>query len=184
MNLYISNYIFCFCPASLVPPCDLNMMLIQVKAEVTPLWYEYGEMLGVPQEILNQLRAMDTDDYDKLVEILDVWFMKFPVRAGPSWKEVALSLREIGLNELAANIMRVYTTGKEETVFLPPFPLSLFPHQSMPPPKQNPYQLWALFRNILPTACAYRICCGSYHLLEPLNDIGLQIIVVCLFPCV
>ena len=89
------------------------MMLIQVKAEVTPLWYEYGVVLGVPQDILNELRGMNADDIDKLIEVLDFWFRKFPASGGPSWKEVALSLREIGLNELAARIMTVYTTGEE-----------------------------------------------------------------------
>ncbi len=90
------------------------MMLIQVKAEVTPLWYEYGEVLGVPQEVLKELKGMEADNIDKLVEILDYWFRKFPRGAGPTWKEVALSLKEIGLNKLAKDLMKVDTTGETQ----------------------------------------------------------------------
>lgn len=90
---------------------DLNMMLIQVR-DVIPKWYEYGEALGAPQEMLEQLREMEMGDYDKLVEILDNWFRQFPRGSAPTWKDVAEALQVVGLNKLAADIMKVYTTGE------------------------------------------------------------------------
>lgn len=88
------------------------MVLIQVKADVTPLWYEYGVVLAVPQELLQKLKATETDDSNRLVEILDFWFQKFQPGGGPTWNEVALSLRDIGLKKLADDLMKVETTGK------------------------------------------------------------------------
>ena len=95
-----------------VPACDLDMMLIQVKEEVAPLWYEYGKVLALPEKVLKDIKKLEMSDMDKLVEVLDYWFRKFPPGGGPTWKEVAVSIREIGLTTLADKLIKVDTTGE------------------------------------------------------------------------
>ena len=86
------------------------MMLIQVR-EVIPKWNEYGQALGVPPELLKELEKMRMGDYEKLVEMLDYWFRQFPQGSQPTWRDVAIGLQGVGLGTLAADIMKVYTTG-------------------------------------------------------------------------
>ena len=90
---------------------DLNMMLIQVR-EVIPDWYAYGGAIGVPTQVLDEMRNMQCDDYGKLVEMADYWFHIHSRDPAPTWKEVAHGLSAIGHNKLADDIMKVYITGQ------------------------------------------------------------------------
>ena len=88
------------------------MMLIQVRA-VIPSWFPFGEALGVPVEVLKEVQKMALEDYDKLVEVLDYWFRAFPKGTQPTWRTVAMALQTVGQEGLSADIMKVYTTGKD-----------------------------------------------------------------------
>ena len=87
------------------------MMLIQVRA-VIPSWFPFGEALGVPVEVLKEVQEMALGDYDKLVEVLDYWFRSFPKGTQPTWRTVSMALQTVGLDELSADIMKVYATGR------------------------------------------------------------------------
>ncbi len=101
-------YIFIFLDASL----DLNMMIIQVRPIISE-WFNFGEAIGIPQEILVELNAMTLGDYDKLVEMLDYWFNSFPKVAPPTWRDVAKGLNIIGKNRMASELMKVYDSGSK-----------------------------------------------------------------------
>ena len=90
---------------------DLNMLLIQIR-EIKSHWYAYGEALGVSPKLLDEIKEMQLEDYDKLVEVLDVYFRTHSQDLPPTWKEIAEALRVIGYEKMAVNIMKVYITGK------------------------------------------------------------------------
>ena len=89
---------------------DLNMLLIQIR-EIKSHWYAYGEALGVSPITLDDIKEMQLEDYDKLVEVLDVFFHTHSQDLPPTWKEIAEALRVIGYEKMAVNIMKVYITG-------------------------------------------------------------------------
>ena len=89
---------------------DLNMLLIQIR-EIKSHWYAYGEALGVSPKTLDEIKEMQLEDYDKLVEVLDVFFHTHSQDPPPTWKEIAEALTVIGYEKMAVNIMKVYITG-------------------------------------------------------------------------
>jgi hypothetical protein len=111
--------LWCFVASAADASLDLNMMLIQVR-EVIPTWFPFGEALGVPEDYLQQVQEMKMEDYDKLVEVLDYWFRAFPKGTQPTWRTVAMALQTVGFDRLSADIMKVYTTGKDSLLPLPP----------------------------------------------------------------
>ena len=90
---------------------DLNMLLIQIR-EIKSHWYPYGEALGVSPKLLDEVKGMQLEDYDKLVEVLDAYFRTHSQDPPPTWREIAEALRVIGYEKMAVNIMKVYITGK------------------------------------------------------------------------
>lgn len=85
---------------------NLDSLLIQLRAQVTPKWYEFGTAIGMPAELLNQYSSYPRDEC--LIEILNYWLNN---RQSPTWRDVAEVLRDIELRELAEGIMNVYKTG-------------------------------------------------------------------------
>ena len=86
---------------------NLDNLLIQIKIEVTPNWYKFGEAIGVENEVLDKFARYPPEQ--SIVEVLDHWLRN---HAGqPTWKEVAEALRGTGLQQLAFNIEQVYKTG-------------------------------------------------------------------------
>ena len=90
---------------------DLNSLIMQLSP-VEHVWKSYGEAIGVPQDILSQINSMEVGNHDKLVEVIDYWLHMHPKNIPPTWKEVCKGLEIIGYNELAEEIVKVYTTGK------------------------------------------------------------------------
>ena len=90
---------------------DLNMLLIQIR-KIKSHWYAYGEALGVSPKMLDEIKEMQLEDYDKLVEVLDAYFRTHSLDSPPTWKEIAEALRVIGYEKMAVDIMKVYITGK------------------------------------------------------------------------
>ena len=85
---------------------NLNTLLIQVRCQVTPLWYEFGVAAGVSMDTLN--KCLNCTPEESIVEVLDYW-----LRQGKkTWQDVARVLSKIHLQELAEKILEVYDTGK------------------------------------------------------------------------
>ena len=87
------------------PDASLNLdsLLIQLRIQVTPKWYQFGVAIGVPEDLLQQYSADES-----LIEILDYWLKN---HHNPTWRDVAEVLNDIELHELAESIMNVYETG-------------------------------------------------------------------------
>ena len=86
---------------------SLDNLLIQLRDEVTPHWYEFGLTVGVPQEFLD--KCSDHTPYQCIVEVLDYWLMHHCGQL--TWKDVAHALKKINLYQLAEKILQIYETG-------------------------------------------------------------------------
>ena len=86
---------------------SLDSLLIQLQAEVTSKWYQFGEAVGVDKETLDKYTEYPDDQC--IVEVLDFWLRNHTGQ--PTWREVADVLRGIDLQQLASNIENVYETG-------------------------------------------------------------------------
>ena len=94
------------CDADLL--LNLDSLLIQLRNEVTPMWYQFGEAIGVEKKVLD--KCIKYSPEESIVEVLDNWLRN---HAGqPTWWEVAEALRMINLMQLAFNVEKVYDTGK------------------------------------------------------------------------
>ena len=74
-------------------PLDLNSLLYKLQDQVNIQWYKLGLAIGVPKEILEQLK--DYTKEDRLVELLDYWLKHHPGQ--PTWQEVADAIRKVEL---------------------------------------------------------------------------------------
>ena len=84
---------------------NLDTLLIQLRSQVTPKWYEFGQAVGINNTILD--RCLGYPPEECVVEVLDNWLRT----SKRTWKDVAKGLSTIGLNTLAGNILKVYDTG-------------------------------------------------------------------------
>ena len=91
---------------------NLDNLLIQLRAQVSPLWYQFGEAAGVETEMLEKL-ANDCSPQDCIVEMFDYWLRK--QKEPPTWRDVAKILKVIKLEQIAAKVEEVYTTGDYDT---------------------------------------------------------------------
>lgn len=89
---------------------NLDVLLIQLRKEVTPKWYEFGVTAGVDQEILDNF-ARNCAQEDCIIEMLDYWLRNYTGRL--TWMDVAKILRLIDLEQLAVDIESIYSTGDE-----------------------------------------------------------------------
>ena len=86
---------------------SLDSLLIQLQAEVTSKWYQFGEAVGVDKETLDKYTEYPDDQC--IIEVLDFWLRNHTGQ--PTWREVADVLRGIDLQQLASDIENVYETG-------------------------------------------------------------------------
>ena len=86
---------------------NLDSLLIQVKAEVTPQWYHLGEALGVDKSVLEKCTHYPPEE--SIIEVLDSWLRNH--LGQPTWREIAETLKIIGLQQLGCDIEKVYETG-------------------------------------------------------------------------
>ena len=83
--------------------------MLQIKHEVTPVWYQFGEVIGVEKKLLDKFDVEKYPPEQCIIEVIDNWLRN---HAGqPTWREVAEALRQIGLLTLASDIEDVYKTG-------------------------------------------------------------------------
>ena len=90
------------------PDASLNLdsLLIQLRVQVTPKWHQFGVVIGVPEDLLQQYSGYPPDEC--LIEILDYWLKN---HHNPTWRDVAKGLDDIKLHELAEDIMNTYKIG-------------------------------------------------------------------------
>ena len=86
----------------------LDSLLVQLRPQVSPFWYNFGHSLGVPKETLNTF--VGYPDEECLVEVLDYWLRHR--KSKPTWRDVVKSLKHVELFQLADDILAAYKTGK------------------------------------------------------------------------
>ena len=91
-----------------VDDVNLDSLLIQLRKEVTPKWYEFGEVAGIKSEVLDNFAKNCIPD-ECVVETFDNWLRNY--KGKPTWRDVADVLRAINLQQLAFDIEQVYITG-------------------------------------------------------------------------
>ena len=85
---------------------NLDSLLIQLRAHVTPKWRQFGIAIGIPEDLLQQYSSCPIDE--RLMEIFDYWLKN---SQNPTWRDVAKILCDIELRELAEGILSIYETG-------------------------------------------------------------------------
>ena len=93
---------------------NLDLLLILLKTELTPRWYEFGLVVGVPKEVMDTYLGYPSDQC--LIEVLDYWLRHHPGQL--MWKEVAQPLREIKLFHLSKKAMQISTSGAHNSMNL------------------------------------------------------------------
>ena len=83
-------------------------MLIQIRHEVTPKWYQFGLAIGINKETLDQFSSFPPEEC--IVEISDLWLRTSETTV--TWRDVADALKEIGCHQLAEKILKMYQTGE------------------------------------------------------------------------
>ena len=86
---------------------NLDNLLIQLQAQLSSKWYQFGLSIGIQKETLNTFAEKCTPE-DCIVEMLDFWLRHH--KGQPTWKEIAEALKAIDLLQLAEDIESVYTT--------------------------------------------------------------------------
>ena len=86
---------------------NLDTLLIQIRADITPNWYEFGEAIGVLKEVLN--KWMQYPPEQSIIEVCDHWLRNCDGQ--PTWRKIAKALKKIRYQQLASDIENVYETG-------------------------------------------------------------------------
>ena len=83
---------------------NLDNLLIHLRDEVTPKWYELGEIIGVPKETLDKYSEHPPDQC--IIEILDYWLMLYSDKL--TWKDVAHALKELSFHQLSEKVLQLH----------------------------------------------------------------------------
>ena len=86
---------------------NLDTLLIQIRDEVTPKWYQFGLAVGINKETLDELSSFTPEEC--IVEMSDLWLRTSETTV--IWRDVANALKEIGCYRLAEKILKIYKTG-------------------------------------------------------------------------
>ena len=70
---------------------NLDDLIYTLRGEISSKWYSFGLALGLPNEILNQLKDYSTEEC--LVEVLDYWLKHH--QGNPTWQEIMDAKRKI-----------------------------------------------------------------------------------------
>ena len=86
----------------LTQPSSINPenLFAALHPAMTHKWNEFGESLGINEDLIDEIYTNSETDEECLKEILDVWIKK----SSPTWKEVADSLKSIGEKKLAESL--------------------------------------------------------------------------------
>ena len=80
----------------------MDNLLIALRSQATPKWYQFGQALGVDEGVLKRYRQCS--DEEAVVEMLDHWLRKEHTPR-PTWEDVARALSDIGLQQLGEEII-------------------------------------------------------------------------------
>ena len=92
---------------------NLDTLLIQIRHEITPKWYQFGLAVGINKETLDELFSNSPPE-ECIVEVLDLWLKSS--KSAVTWKDVANALKKCGYHQLAEKILKVYKTGDHNSV--------------------------------------------------------------------
>ena len=95
-----------FCNHTIDTTLNLDSLLIQLKPQVTSKWTEFANVVGL-SNLIKQLAKYSPDEC--IVEVCDQWLKSQP--NNPTWRDVANVVKEIGLYQLASDILMAYETG-------------------------------------------------------------------------
>ena len=87
---------------------NLDTLLIQIRHEVTPKWYQFGLAIGINKETLDEFSNFTPEEC--IVEVSDLWLRTSVTTL--TWRDVADALKETGCHRLAEKILKVYKTGE------------------------------------------------------------------------
>ena len=85
-------------------PVDLDSLLIHLRTEVTPKWCQFGEAVGIPEEILKKYSNYPPEEC--IVEVFDYWLRSYPSTTKPTWRDVVDVLIKIELHQLADRLLQ------------------------------------------------------------------------------
>ena len=85
-------------------PVNLDSLLIHLRSEVTPKWHQFGEAVGISEEILKKYSNYTPEEC--IVEVLDYWLRNYPSTDKPTWRDVANVLTKIDLHQLADRLLQ------------------------------------------------------------------------------
>ena len=91
-----------YCSVTVV---DLDSLLILLKEELAPKWYDFGLIVGVPQDLMDSYSGYPPDQC--LTEVLDYWLRHHTGKV--KWTEVADALKALELNQLAEKAQKLHS---------------------------------------------------------------------------
>ena len=81
-----------------VRPLTLESLLTELHPTVTPKWPKLGELLGLDEDLLDEIFTNTEADEECFRAMLEVWLQK---STNPTWKDVTDALSESGEDQLA-----------------------------------------------------------------------------------
>ena len=87
---------------------NLHNLLMQIRDQVTPQWYQFGLAVGINKDTLDEFSNFTPKEC--IIEMLDLWLRTNETAI--TWRDVADALKEIGCHRLADRILKVYKTGE------------------------------------------------------------------------
>ena len=85
-------------------PVDLDSLLIHLRSEVTPKWHQFGEAVGISEEILKKYSNYSPEEC--IMEVFDYWLRSYPSTTKPTWRDVVDVLIKIELHQLADRLLQ------------------------------------------------------------------------------
>ena len=93
-------------------PVDLDSLLIHLRSEMTPNWRQFGEAVGISEEILRKYSNYPPEEC--IVEVFDYWLRSYPSTSKPTWRDVIDVSIKIDLHQLADRLLQ----SKENNIII------------------------------------------------------------------
>ena len=75
----------------------METLFTKLYPTMTPRWMKLGELLGIDEDLLDEIYVNNETDEECLRVLLEVWLQK---STNPTWKNVTDALAKIGKNWL------------------------------------------------------------------------------------
>ena len=73
----------------------MEILFTKLHPTVTPKWQKLGELLGMDEDLLDEIYVNNESNEECLRVLLEVWLQK---STNPTWKSVTNALAKIGKN--------------------------------------------------------------------------------------